>query len=138
VIAFGDLPNLNAALNALSAVLLVSGWLAVKSGRKKLHRTLMLTALSTSAVFFVSYVTYHLSAGSTPFGRHDWTRPIYFTILISHTALAVTVPPLALTTAARALRGRFAAHRALARWALPIWLYVSVTGVVVWWMLYRI
>ena len=134
----GDLPALNATLNAISAVLLVAGFIFIRLGRRKAHRNCMLAALATSSVFLVSYLLYHYLHGSTPFAGEGALRTIYFAVLISHTVLAAAVPPLALMTVYRALRRRFAAHAALARWTLPIWLYVSVTGVVVYWMLYRL
>jgi putative membrane protein len=98
----------------------------------------MIAALTTSALFLISYLTYHYAHGSTPFAGEGWIRPVYFTILISHTILAAAIVPLVLITLVRALRERFAAHRRIARWTLPIWLYVSVTGVVVYLLLYQI
>lgn len=133
-----DLPALNAALNAASALLLLLGYRFIRRGRVPAHRACMLGALGVSALFLVSYVAYHLQAGSVRFAGPAWVRPIYFTILISHTALAAAVVPLALLTVGRAWRGRFEAHRRIARWTFPVWLYVSVTGVVVYLMLYRI
>lgn len=133
-----DLPALNAALNAASALLLLLGYRFIRRGRVPAHRACMLGALGVSALFLVSYVAYHLQVGSVRFAGPAWVRPIYFTILISHTALAAAVVPLALLTVGRAWRGRFEAHRRIARWTFPVWLYVSVTGVVVYLMLYRI
>lgn len=132
------LPSVNAALNALTAACLVTGWVLIRRGRRAAHRAVMLTALTLSALFLISYLTYHAQAGSRRFPGEGWVRRVYFTILISHTVLAAALVPLVGTTVVRALRERFDRHRALARWTLPIWLYVSVTGVVVYWMLYRI
>ena len=131
-----DLPAVNAALNAASALLLGAGYVCIRRRRVTAHRACMLLALLTSTIFLVSYLTYHYHAGSTPFRGTGWTRPAYFTLLISHTLLAATVVPLALITATRALRGRFDRHVAIARWTLPVWMYVSITGVVIYVVLY--
>ena len=131
------LPTLNAALNASSAVLLVAGYLFIRRRRVTAHRACMALAVLTSAVFLVSYVTYHVQVGSVRFQGTGWIRPLYFTILVTHTVLAVVIVPLVLVTLSRALRGRFDRHRAIARVTLPLWLYVSVTGVVVYVMLYH-
>ena len=136
MISTTDLPTLNAALSSLSAVFLFAGFRFIKSRNRSAHRTCMLIAFGCSILFLVSYLFYHYQVGSVPFKGQGWIRPIYFTILLTHTILAVTVVPLALVTLSRALRERFDAHRRIARWTLPIWLYVSVTGVVVYWMLY--
>lgn len=133
-----SLPAVNAALNAMATLLLVGGWLLIRRRRADAHRACMLAALATSALFLTSYVTYHWFAGSTPFPGTGWVRPLYFFVLITHVILAALVPPLALVTAWRALKGRFDDHARLARWTLPIWLYVSVTGVVVYLMLYQL
>ena len=130
------LPALNASLNAASAVLLCAGYVFIRRKRVAAHRACMLLALLTSALFLASYLTYHYHAGSVPYRGSGWTRPVYFTLLISHTILAVAVVPLALITVARAARGRFDRHVKIARLTLPIWIYVSVTGVVIYWMLY--
>jgi len=132
------LPLLNACLNATSAALLTAGFLLIRRGRRGAHRACMLSALVVSLGFMASYVTYHALAGSRPFGGSGWIRAVYFPILLSHIVLAAAIVPLVLTTAYRALRGDFARHRRIARWTLPLWLYVSVTGVVVYWMLYRL
>ncbi len=137
MISIGDLPTLNAALNGTSAVLLALGYLFIRRKKVDLHKACMVSAFVTSTLFLVSYLIYHYHAGSKPFPGEGWTRPVYFTILISHVILATVTLPLAIVTLARALRGRFEKHRRIARWALPIWLYVSVTGVVVYLMLYR-
>lgn len=133
-----DLPGVNAALNAVAATLLSAGYVLIRTGRVAQHRACMLAACGVSTLFLASYVVYHLEVGSVPFTREGPIRVVYFAVLISHVVLAALVPPLALVTLLRALRGRFAAHAALARWTLPIWLYVSVTGVAVYWMLYRL
>lgn len=133
-----DLPGVNAALNAVAAALLSAGYVLIRTGRAAQHRACMLAACGVSTLFLASYVVYHLEVGSVPFTRQGPIRVVYFTVLITHVVLAALIPPLALVTLLRALRGRFAAHAALARWTLPIWLYVSVTGVAVYWMLYRL
>jgi len=132
------LPLLNACLNATSAALLSAGWVFIRRRRVTAHKTCMVSALVVSIAFLVSYVTYHALAGSRPFGGVGWIRAVYFPLLISHIVLAAVIVPLALTTVYRALRGDFARHRRIARFTLPIWLYVSVTGVLVYWMLYRL
>jgi uncharacterized membrane protein YozB (DUF420 family) len=136
-----DLPSVNAFLNGLSALLLVAGYRAIRNRRVVLHQTCMLTALGVSVFFLASYLYYHfhVKAGQpTPFPGQGWVRPVYFTILLTHTVLAAAAAPLALVTAYLGLRGRLARHVRIARWTLPIWLYVSVTGVVVYWMLYHL
>jgi len=132
-----DLPALNATLNAIAAVLLVIGYVLIRRGRIQQHRRVMLAAFTTSALFLVSYVTYHANAGSRPFAGQGPIRIVYFAILISHVILAAAILPMALITLTHGLRARFDRHVPIARWTLPIWLYVSVTGVVVYWMLYR-
>jgi len=136
VISVVQLPTLNAALNSLSAVFLFAGYLFIRAKNREAHRRCMLAAFACSILFLISYLVYHFQVGSVGFKGHGWIRPVYFTILITHTILAITVVPLALITLVRALRERFDAHRRIARWTLPIWLYVSVTGVVVYLMLY--
>ena len=133
-----DLPTLNAVLNATSAVLLLAGWWLIRRGRRIAHRRTMLAALATSTLFLVSYLAYHFEVGSVRFTGQGAIRTVYFVILVGHTVLAVAIVPLVLVTLARALRGRFEAHRALARITLPLWLWVSLSGVVVYWMLYRL
>ena len=137
MISIGDLPTLNAALNGTSAVLLTLGYLFIRRKKVNLHKACMVSAFVISTLFLVSYLIYHYHAGSKPFPGEGWTRPLYFAILISHVILATVTLPLSIVTLARGLRGRFEKHRSIARWALPIWLYVSVTGVVVYLMLYR-
>lgn len=132
-----DLPHVNAVLNATSAVLLSLGYLQIRSGRRNAHRACMIAAVVTSTLFLVSYVFYHLQVGSVPYNGHGPMRSVYYAILISHVLLAVAIIPLVIVTLARALRERFDTHRRLARVTLPLWGYVSVTGVLVYWMLYR-
>lgn len=136
MISVTQLPTLNAALNTLSAVFLFAGYLFIRSKNRAAHRRCMLMACGCSVLFLVSYLFYHYQVGSVKFQGQGWIRPVYFIILLTHTILAAAVVPLALITLVRALRERFDAHRRIARWTLPIWLYVSVTGVVVYWMLY--
>ncbi len=131
------LPSVNAGLNATAAVFLIVGYVLVRQRRPDAHRAAMLAALACSVLFLASYLYYHSQAGSTRFPGTGTARAIYLTILLTHTVLAAAVPFLAGITVYRALRGRFEKHRAIARWTLPIWLYVSVTGVVIYWMLYR-
>lgn len=119
-------------------MLLLTGYALIRSGRREAHRRAMLLALCCSAVFLASYLVYHASVGSVPFRRTGPVRVVYFSVLVSHTLLAVAILPLVLVTVARALKGRFAEHRRIARITLPLWGYVSVTGVVVYWMLYRL
>jgi putative membrane protein len=132
------LPLLNACLNATSAALLSAGWMFIRRRRVTAHKTCMVSALLVSVAFLASYVTYHSLAGSRPFTGVGWIRLVYFPLLLSHIVLAAVIVPLALTTVYRALQGDFARHVRIARWTLPIWLYVSVTGVLVYWMLYRL
>jgi uncharacterized membrane protein YozB (DUF420 family) len=137
-VSIADLPALNATLNAIAAVLLVVGYVLIRRGRWRQHRAVMLTAFCTSVLFLVSYLTYHAHAGSKHFPGQGSVRVVYFAILLTHTFLAATVPFLALITLSRGLSARYDRHRAIARWTLPIWLYVSVTGVIVYLMLYRL
>lgn len=132
-----DLPAVNATLNALSGVLLLAGYLLIRARRIEPHRRCMLAACATSSLFLVCYLVYHYEVGSVPFTRQGIVRPIYFSILITHVILAAAVLPLALVTLSRGLQARYAKHRAIARWTLPIWLYVSVTGVLVYVLLYQ-
>ena len=132
------LPTLNAGLNALGAVFLVAGYAMIRRRRIEAHRACMLTAFACSVAFLTSYLIYHYHAGSTPFPGTGAIRPVYFFILITHIVLAAAVPPLALLTLWRAWKERFPAHARIARWTLPIWLYVSATGVIVYVMLYHL
>jgi uncharacterized membrane protein YozB (DUF420 family) len=133
-----DLPGVNATLNATTALLLTTGYLLIRSGRRRAHRAVMLAAFGVSIAFLASYLWYHAHAGTTHFPGRGWIRPVYFAILLSHTVLAAAIVPLALVTLARGLRADFPRHARLARWTLPVWLYVSVTGVVIYVMLYRL
>ena len=131
-------PALNAALNATSAVLLSAGYLMIRQGRVVAHKSCMGLAFLCSTLFLVSYVIYHVRVGSVPFQGQGWIRPVYFGLLASHTVLAAAIVPLAVITLARALREQFDRHRRIARWTLPLWLYVSVTGVVIYFLLYHL
>jgi uncharacterized membrane protein YozB (DUF420 family) len=133
-----DLPTLNATLNATSAILLTAGYRFIRRRQITAHKRCMLAACAVSALFLVSYLTYHYYVGSMPFRGRGWVRPLYLTILISHTILAATIVPLAIVTLFRAWKADFRKHARLARWTLPIWLYVSVTGVIVYVMLYQL
>jgi putative membrane protein len=133
-----DLPALNAILNASSAVLLATGYVLIRRGRRDAHKRVMLAALVSSTLFLTSYLVYHAHVGSVRFRGQGAVRTLYFTILLTHTVLAVAIVPLVATTLVPALRGRFDRHRRLARITLPLWGYVSVTGVVIYWMLYRL
>jgi uncharacterized membrane protein YozB (DUF420 family) len=137
-VTFRDLPTLNAVLNTASALLLFAGWWLIRRGRREAHRRAMLAAVGTSALFLASYLVYHYEVGSVRFQGQGAVRAVYFAVLVSHTVLAAAIVPLVLLTLARALRERFDAHRALARYTLPAWMWVSVSGVVVYWMLYRL
>jgi uncharacterized membrane protein YozB (DUF420 family) len=131
------LPTVNAVLNASAAVAMLAGFVAIRHRRVAVHRACMLTAVSLSVLFLCSYLVYHAQVGSRPYGGTGWLRTLYFTILLTHTVLAVAIVPLVATTLYRALRAQFVRHARLARVTFPLWLYVSVTGVVVYWMLYR-
>jgi len=136
-LSVNDLPAVNATLNGVAGVLLLIGFLLIRSRRIDWHRRFMIGAFVASSLFLVSYLVYHAQVGSVRFTRQGLVRPLYFTILITHVVLAAAVLPLAILTLTRGLRGRFSAHRAIARWTLPIWLYVSVTGVLVYVLLYQ-
>jgi len=131
-------PVIDASLNGTSAVLLLIGRNFIKHGRMAAHRATMITALVSSSLFLTSYLYYHWHVGSVRFQGHGWSRPVYFSILISHTILAIAIVPMIIITLVRALRERFDRHRAIARWTYPLWMYVSVTGVIVYFMLYQI
>ena len=137
MIEIADLPAVNASLNALATVLLATGWVLISQGKVEQHRRCMLAAFVTSALFLTSYLVYHFNVGSIAFTGQGPLRILYFTILISHIVLAIVILPMALITLARALRTQFDAHRRIARWTLPLWLYVSITGVIVYAMLYQ-
>ena len=132
------LPHLNAFLNTTSAILLLNGYRFIRKGRIKAHRNCQVSALITSTLFLISYVTYHLYHGDTKFLGQGIIRPIYFAILISHVWLAIVILPLVIITFLRAVRGDFLRHRKIARWTLPLWIYVSITGVIVYLLLYHI
>ena len=132
-----SLPAVNATLNAISTALLVAGYVLIRSRQITMHRRCMIAACVTSTLFLVCYVTYHLQVGSVRFTRQGFVRPLYFTILITHVTLAALVLPLAIVTLSRGLKMRVERHRAIARWTLPIWLYVSATGVLVYVLLYQ-
>jgi uncharacterized membrane protein YozB (DUF420 family) len=133
-----DMPALNAFLNGTAFALLLAGFFFIKRGKITAHKSCMIAAFTVSILFLVSYLIYHYQVGSVRFTKEGWIRPLYFTILISHTILAMAVPPLAVITLFRAVKERFAKHKKIARWTLPIWMYVSITGVVIFWMLYRL
>ena len=132
-----DLPAVNATLNAISGCFLLCGYVAMRQRRIPLHRALMIAAFASSVVFLICYLVYHAQVGSVPFPRQGLVRPLYFTILITHVVLAASVPPLAIVTLTRGLKGRYPQHRRIARWTFPIWLYVSITGVLVYVLLYQ-
>ena len=133
-----DLPALNACLNAASALLLATGYVLIRRGQRVAHKRVMLAALGSSALFLTSYLVYHAQVGSVRFRGQGTVRTVYFTILLTHTVLAVVIVPLVGMTLVPALRERFDRHRRLARITLPLWAYVSVTGVVIYWMLYHL
>ena len=135
MITISDLPTVNAILNTISAVLLTIGFLMIRRRKIIAHRNCMIAAFVVSGLFLTSYLIYHYHAGSTPFEGSGWIRSVYFAVLIPHIILAASILPLALITLYFALRKRFTKHRRIARWTLPIWLYVSVTGIIVYWML---
>ena len=132
-----DLPAVNASLNALSGILLLVGYALIRARRIEQHRRCMMAAFATSAVFLVCYIVYHVQVGSVRFARQGFVRPVYFTILVTHVILAAAVVPLAVITLSRGLQARFPQHIRIARWTFPIWLYVSVTGVLVYILLYQ-
>jgi uncharacterized membrane protein YozB (DUF420 family) len=132
-----DLPAVNATLNGISGILLVIAYLLIRARRIEQHRRVMLAAFTTSSLFLVCYVVYHAQVGSVRFTRQGFVRPLYYSILITHVVLAIATVPLAIMTLSRGLKARYARHRAIARWTLPIWLYVSVTGVLVYVLLYQ-
>jgi uncharacterized membrane protein YozB (DUF420 family) len=132
-----DLPAVNATLNGLSGLLLIVGYALIRARKIELHRKVMITAFATSSLFLVCYIVYHAQVGSVRFVRHGFVRPLYFTILITHVTLAALVLPMAIVTLSRGLAARYQRHRAIARWTFPIWLYVSVTGVLVYVLLYQ-
>ena len=136
--SFSDLPAINATLNGMSAVLLISGYIFIRRKQQAAHARCMIGAVICSILFLICYLTYHYRAGATSFREPAWFRPYYLTLLISHTILAVAIVPLVIITLTRALRSRFELHKKIARWTWPIWMYVSVTGVIVYLLLYQI
>lgn len=138
MISLADLPELNATLNGLSFLILMVGFYFIRSKKVAAHKACMLTALGVSILFLISYLTYHFNVGSVRYTRQGFVRPIYFTILLTHTMLAITLVPMVAVTFVRALKERFDKHRKIAHWTLPIWMYVSVTGVVIYLMLYQL
>jgi uncharacterized membrane protein YozB (DUF420 family) len=138
MLSIADLPAVNATLNGLSAILLTTGYLLIRRRRIAQHRLCMLAAFTTSALFLISYLVYHAHIGSKPFQGQGAIRYVYYTILLTHVVLAAVILPMAIITLSRALKRHFPRHKAIARWTLPLWLYVSVTGVVVYVMLYQL
>lgn len=136
--SLSDLPTLNACLNLICSSLLFYGFVLIRKGQKEKHRRVMLGALGTSVLFLISYVTYHYYVGSVPYPYHDWTRPLYFTLLIPHVILAAVMGPFIIVGLWWALTDRFDKHRRLMRYVWPVWMFVSVTGVAVYLMLYRL
>ena len=132
-----DLPAVNASLNALSGMLLLCGYTLMRLRRIELHRRFMIAAFTASSLFLICYVVYHAQVGSVRFTRQGFVRPLYYTILLTHVTLAIALVPLAIVTLSRGLGGRYPQHRRIARWTFPIWLYVSVTGVLVYVLLYQ-
>ncbi len=137
MLEISDLPTVNATLNSISAILLVVGYVLIRQRKIAAHKKCMLAAFTVSVLFLISYVIYHVNAGSTQFTQQGWVRPVYFTILISHIILAFVIVPLALRTLYLAWREKFDKHRRIAKITFPIWLYVSVTGVLIYLMLYQ-
>jgi uncharacterized membrane protein YozB (DUF420 family) len=129
---------LNATLNGSSAILLAAGYAAIRSGKREAHKRLMISAFVVSCVFLVSYLVYHYRVGHVAFQGQGLIRPVYFVLLTSHTILAIAIVPLILITLRRAWAEKFDKHRAIAKWTLPLWFYVSVTGVIVYWMVYQL
>jgi uncharacterized membrane protein YozB (DUF420 family) len=129
---------LNASLNGVSAILLAGGYAAIRSGKIAVHKAFMISAFAASSVFLGSYLLYHYRVGHVAFQGQGWIRPVYFTLLLTHTVLAVVIVPMILVTLRRAWLKRFDRHRIIARWTLPLWFYVSVTGVIVYLMVYQI
>jgi putative membrane protein len=137
-LSISSLPAVNACLNSASAVLLLAGYSFIRRREVSRHRACMIAAFVCSSAFLFFYIYYHVHVGVVRFSGQGWIRPVYFTLLTTHTILAVTILPLAILTLTRALQERFDRHRRIARWTLPLWLYVSVTGVIIYWLLYRL
>jgi uncharacterized membrane protein YozB (DUF420 family) len=137
MIGIEDLPTVNATLNSIATVLLITGYIFIRRGNMRIHKRIMITAFIVSALFLISYLIYHAEAGSRAFTGLGFIRPVYFTILISHIILAAGIVPLAIITLFRGWRAKYQKHKKIARWTLPLWLYVSVTGVIIYLMLYH-
>ena len=138
IVSVTDLPAVNASLNAISTVLLLTGYVFIRRGERQKHKACMIAALATSTLFLTSYVIYHAQVGSVPFKGTGWIRTVYFAVLIPHVILAAAIVPPILITASRGLSAKYDKHRRIARWTLPLWLYVSITGVIVYLMLYQL
>lgn len=134
---YSILPSINASLNAISAILLTFGYINIKHGRRDTHRKFMIAALISSGLFLTTYLIYHNGVGSVPYPHHNWTRPVYFAILIPHVILAALMTPFIVIAVFHALKGRFEKHRRIVRWLWPVWMFVSVSGIAVYLMLYR-
>jgi putative membrane protein len=132
-----DLPTLNAILNSISAIFLILGYLYIKRGEQQVHKKMMISALIVSVLFLTSYVIYHYNIPTTPYPHHDWTRPIYFAILIPHIILAATMGPFIIAAVVFALKGKFESHKKIVKWIWPVWMFVSVSGVIIYLMLYQ-
>jgi len=133
-----NLPTLNAILNGCSLILLIIGFIYIKRGNRTAHKRLMLLALVSSALFLTSYLIYHAEAGSTPYPYHNWTRPIYFAVLIPHVTLAAIMVPFILAAVYYALKQKFIKHTRITRWLWPVWVFVSLSGIIVYFMLYHL
>jgi putative membrane protein len=133
-----DLPTLNAALNFISGTLLLAGYIQIKKGNRSVHKKIMLSALFSSLLFLTSYVIYHVQVGSVPYPYHDWTRAVYFIILVPHVILAAVMTPFIVTAVWFAWHERYDKHKRLVHWVWPVWMFVSVSGVTIYWMLYRL
>ena len=136
--SFTVLPHVNAGFNTLSTILLILGFIHIRSGNREAHRRCMLSALASSSLFLIGYLVYHFNAGRTVFADPAWFRPYYLGLLLTHTVLAVVIVPLVIVTFVRALRERFDQHKRIARWTWPLWMYVSVTGVLIYLLLYHL
>lgn len=136
--AVTDLPIVNAALNSLSAILLLIGFIYIKKQKPHIHKKIMLTAMGSSALFLISYLIYHRAVGSVPYPYHDWTRPVYFTVLIPHVIFAAVMVPFIIAAVYFALRARFDKHKKLVAWVWPVWMFVSISGLIVYLMLYQL
>ena len=131
-----DLPTINAILNSISTVFLILGFIQIKKGNQTCHRKMMIVALISSALFLISYLIYHYYAGSVPYPHHDWTRPVYFAILIPHIILAAVMTPFILAAVYFAIKGNFDNHKRITKWLWPVWIFVSISGILIYLMLY--